>query len=199
MLMLISMPFIGALIGWLTNYLAVRMLFRPLRPVRIPLIHLTVQGLIPRRKVELSRSIGEIVQRELVTPEDIVGLLAPSGAGDDMIAKISRVIEDRIRLRLPVILPATVRSAIARYVADLVRAEAREALGPVSENLRESIRGGLNVAGLVEGKISCLSDEELERLVLRVASRELRHIIVLGAVIGFLIGLAQVGFGWLGL
>lgn len=191
MLLVISMPFIGALIGWLTNYLAVRMLFRPLKPVRIPATGITIQGVIPKRKADLSRIVGETVQRELVTPADIVNLLVSSDHRNEMIDNISAMVEAKTSTRLPAILPNAIKSAVARYVGDLVRSEADEVFGVFAGDIRESLRKDLNIAELVEKKVSSLSDEDLERLVLRVASRELRHIVALGAVLGFLIGLVQ--------
>jgi uncharacterized membrane protein YheB (UPF0754 family) len=63
-------PFIGAVIGFLTNVLAIKMLFRPLRayhvgPFRLPF----TPGILPRERTMLAKSIGEMVARELLTPE----------------------------------------------------------------------------------------------------------------------------------
>ncbi|HHT66442.1 MAG TPA: DUF445 family protein, partial [Clostridiales bacterium] len=52
------MIIVGALIGWFTNYLAVKMLFRPIRPWRIPLTKIELQGLIPKRREEIAVTIG---------------------------------------------------------------------------------------------------------------------------------------------
>lgn len=63
-------PLLGAIIGYLTNSLAIRMLFRPLRRWRI--LGLPVPftpGVIPRRRHELAESIAAMVSRELLTPE----------------------------------------------------------------------------------------------------------------------------------
>ncbi|MEL6714072.1 MAG: DUF445 family protein, partial [Planctomycetota bacterium] len=53
------LPLVGALIGYGTNRLAVRMIFRPIEPVRI--LGFRVQGLIGRRQAEIARSIGGVV------------------------------------------------------------------------------------------------------------------------------------------
>ena len=70
---LLLFPLVGAGIGWFTNHLAVKMLFRPKRPVRFA--GLTVQGLIPRRREDLAESVAEIVEQELVGGDDIAGAL----------------------------------------------------------------------------------------------------------------------------
>jgi uncharacterized membrane-anchored protein YjiN (DUF445 family) len=63
-------PLAGAFIGFLTNVLAIRMLFRPLRELRIFGIRLPfTPGILPRERHRLADSIGQMVERELLTPE----------------------------------------------------------------------------------------------------------------------------------
>ena len=63
-------PLLGALIGYVTNRIAIKMLFRPLNPkrlfgVRIPL----TPGVIPRNRYDLARTIGRMVSEQLLSPE----------------------------------------------------------------------------------------------------------------------------------
>ena len=65
-------PLLGALIGYVTNYIAIRMLFRPLRPwhffgVRLPL----TPGIIPAKRGELAQRMGEMVGSHLLTADDV--------------------------------------------------------------------------------------------------------------------------------
>jgi uncharacterized membrane-anchored protein YjiN (DUF445 family) len=63
-------PLAGAFIGFLTNVLAIRMLFRPLGEIRIFGIRLPfTPGILPRERHKLADSIGRMVERELLTPE----------------------------------------------------------------------------------------------------------------------------------
>ena len=66
-------PLVGALIGWATNWLAVKMLFRPHRPVGFG--PLRFQGVVPRRQKDLAENIADTVQEELISPEDIADLV----------------------------------------------------------------------------------------------------------------------------
>ncbi|MDR3147896.1 MAG: DUF445 family protein [Treponema sp.] len=68
--LLLVPPLAGAIIGFITNVLAIKMLFRPLKPyylfgIRIPF----TPGILPRERAKLARSIGAMVQRELLTPQ----------------------------------------------------------------------------------------------------------------------------------
>jgi uncharacterized membrane protein YheB (UPF0754 family) len=63
-------PLIGAIIGYITNALAIKMLFRPLNEVRLWGLRLPfTPGILPRRRHELADNIGRMVERELLTPE----------------------------------------------------------------------------------------------------------------------------------
>jgi hypothetical protein len=63
-------PLVGAAIGWITNDIAIRMLFRPLRAVRVLGIQLPfTPGIIPKERRGLAVNIGRMVSRELITEE----------------------------------------------------------------------------------------------------------------------------------
>ena len=73
-------PLLGALIGYVTNYIAIRMLFRPLKPwrflgVRIPM----TPGIIPGKRGELARKMGEMVGEHLLTAADVGNALEKEG------------------------------------------------------------------------------------------------------------------------
>ncbi len=63
-------PLVGAIIGYFTNWLAIKMLFRPLKPIYIGKLKLPfTPGILPRERLRLTDSVGETVSRELLTPE----------------------------------------------------------------------------------------------------------------------------------
>jgi len=67
-----TIPFISALIGYVTNYLAIFMLFRPYRDFKILKLTLFRKGLIPQNHQRIAQSIGHIVSKELLTPDDFL-------------------------------------------------------------------------------------------------------------------------------
>lgn len=65
-------PVLGAFIGYMTNYVAIKMLFRPLRPwkvlgIRVPM----TPGVIPSKRHMLAENIGEMVGEHLLTSHDV--------------------------------------------------------------------------------------------------------------------------------
>ena len=63
-------PIVGAIIGLITNGIAIRMLFRPLHAVKIGKFTLPfTPGLIPKEKPRIAHSLGEVVANQLVNAE----------------------------------------------------------------------------------------------------------------------------------
>ncbi len=65
-------PLIGAVIGYITNYIAVKMLFHPYKPVMLGKFRLPfTPGIVPLRQKALSLAIGDAVGNHLFTGEDL--------------------------------------------------------------------------------------------------------------------------------
>ena len=70
LLLFFAPPVVGAVIGFITNVVAIKMLFRPLKEIRIFGIRLPfTPGILPRQRSRLAQSIGAMVERELLTAE----------------------------------------------------------------------------------------------------------------------------------
>ena len=79
----ILLPVIGAIIGLFTNYLAIRMLFRPYKEKRIFGIRIPfTPGVIPKEHDKLAVKIGEAVGNHLVTPESLHELFTTDSVKD---------------------------------------------------------------------------------------------------------------------
>lgn len=80
-------PLLGALIGYLTNHIAVKMLFRPYNPVKIGKWTLPfTPGIIPKRKGALAKAIGNAVGHHLFTGDDLKDLLLSDKTKDKVIS-----------------------------------------------------------------------------------------------------------------
>ena len=77
---IISGPVIGAVIGYFTNYIAVKMLFRPYYPIKAGRFTLPfTPGIIPRRKDALGAAVGRAVGSSLLGEEEIKQILLSRG------------------------------------------------------------------------------------------------------------------------
>lgn len=192
------LPVVGALIGWLTNEVAVRMLFRPKYPLRIPLTRLTLQGVLPRRHADLADSIGRTVADDLLPAEELVDRLDVQALKEELVAAVADHVENRLHGGFSRLLPGNLRVLLATYVRDVVEREADVFMEGLLDQVRERVASHIDVQAIVTEKMLELNLDELEVLARRIAGKELRAIVILGAVLGFLIGLLQmVVVAWL--
>lgn len=186
------MPLVAAAIGWLTNYLAVKMLFRPYRPVRV--LGWTFIGVIPRRQQELADRIGQTVEEELVSHEDVQQVITSPEVTEEILAMIEEHVEDFLHGTLGK-LPlgsAFLRGDIAQAIKAGHIAYLRGAIPDLMDSAMKRVEARLNFREIVRGKIVEFDLKRLEDIVYQIAAQELRSIEVFGAVVGFIVGLAQV-------
>lgn len=89
MLKLLLPPLIGAVIGYCTNYIAVKMLFRPYHPIKIGKWTLPfTPGVIPRRKPELAHALGSAVGKSLLGEDEMLGMLKADGVRKSIAAGV---------------------------------------------------------------------------------------------------------------
>jgi uncharacterized membrane protein YheB (UPF0754 family) len=188
----IAPPLIGALIGWGTNALAVRMIFRPREPRKLgPFI---VQGLIPRRRTELAHTIGETVEQHLISHTDVMSALNAPAVSQKLRAvvdaKLASFMQERLGSLHPM-LGMLVGGAMSDGIRVKLVDEVMGFLPGVVEQAAEALEESLDFKQIVVEKIEAFELERLEAIVLKIAAHELRAIEVLGGVLGFVIGVAQ--------
>lgn len=72
MLNIILAPVLGGIIGYITNDLAIKMLFHPHRPVYIGKWHVPfTPGLIPSQKQRIAKSLGNVISSQLLDAQTI--------------------------------------------------------------------------------------------------------------------------------
>ena len=191
-------PFVGAFIGWLTNYVAVKMLFRPREPWH--LLGFSLQGVMPKRQRDLALKIGEVVERELLNSQDILEALNT----EELKAHLASVIESRVDrflreklfridwLYANVYSRESVQRVKRALIAELVNLFPQEVEVAIKQLVDK-----VNIRQIVATRVEQFDLDRLENLVYRVARTELNWVVYLGGVLGFSIGLLQVLFTWL--
>jgi uncharacterized membrane protein YheB (UPF0754 family) len=190
-LVIYSLPFVSALIGWFTNKVAVWMLFHPKEP--ISLLGFNWRGLIPRRQAEIAEQTGEIIEKEILQKH----LLASSLREMDLQPHFHAFIDDLIgkalvaKLRAMPFIGGFLNDGMVEQFTEMAKAEVDTHSVAFIEKVASEVEEKVHVKQLVEDRINALDLDELERLVHRIASKEFRRIELLGGVLGFFIGLVQ--------
>jgi uncharacterized membrane protein YheB (UPF0754 family) len=187
----LSIPLIGAIIGWITNVLAIKLLFRPYEPIKLPLLNYSIQGLIPKRKAEIAQSIGQVIEEELISIDDILQLLKTSKFLDKTVGVLSPILKQTILHRIPHFIPNTIKEIIASLITDVLASELPGLLEQFRIDISSELKQSFSFAEIIQQKINDMDWTSLEHIILSIAKRELRHIEILGGVLGFMIGLVQ--------
>ena len=100
-LRILAGPLIGAVIGYFTNYIAVKMLFYPKKELRLFGKRLPLTpGVIPKGRPRIASSVGEVIENHLLTREDITEHLlserAEKTVADAVVRKLSGNVREEI-------------------------------------------------------------------------------------------------------
>lgn len=191
-MLMYTLPFIGALIGWLTNYVAIKMLFHPREEVKI--LCMPLQGVFPKRQKEFARRLGQIVSEELLAVEDLTALLKEKATSEATLNHIALRLEEEIASRLPRAFPM-LAMMMSTDMAGRLRGFLLEQIGSLNEELIErlsrELEDELDVHRMVEEKVAAFSSDKLEEILLAIMRREFRFVEMVGAALGFFIGSVQ--------
>jgi len=188
-----TLPFIGALIGWLTNYIAIKMLFHPKNEVRF--FFISMQGVFPKRQKALARKLGEVVSEELLSAQDVIAHLKEKATSEAVLNHIALRLEEGIASRLPRAFPM-LAMFMSSDMADKIKVVLLEQIGSLNEELIDMLSGELeeelDIHKIVEEKVSAFSSDKLEEILFSIMRREFKFVEMVGAVLGFFIGVAQI-------
>ena len=186
------LPLGGLLVGYATNWIAIKIIFEPKQPIRFA--GLTIQGMFLKRQTEVSRVYADIIEQKLINPKNITHMIL-HGSGS---AQLLELIE------------LHVNDAIERYVAI---AQPYFALGVGSENYfkmksmavkrlfedsdkylyyafdyaNEALRVGDDLCE----RMQALSSEDFEGVLRPAYQQDEWKLIVTGAILGMAAGFAQ--------
>ncbi len=191
MLALLTLPLISALIGYITNVVAIRLLFWPQQPINFGLFKL--QGVLPKRQADIAASVGELVEERLLSLDEVIDQVNTPEVRERLVVTITDVMRDKLDSMLPRFIPPRAIQLIADTLEKVVRQEADQIISQVVESVRDYLTAEIQIKQIVEEKINQFDLDELEDIVRGVASTELRFIEILGGVLGFIIGLVQMG------
>lgn len=189
---LLIMIFISATIGWITNWVAIKMLFRPHKEINFGLFK--IQGLIPKRKAEIGSGIANIIQNELISVKDVISNIDRKEFSKRLNSSIDRVLEKnlkgKVKEKFPV-LQMFFSDRMAKDVSNTIKDIIMENQEKIFEIFSNYAEENIDFEIIISDKISNFSLDKLEEIVTLLAKKELKHIEVIGAILGGLIGVAQ--------
>ena len=138
MLKFIIAPILGGIIGYITNDLAIKMLFRPRKSVYIGKYHVPfTPGLIPQQKSRIAKSIGRVISEQLLnadtlksvilSPKTLANLRLKVTAFLDSMSEDKRTIEEILELHFTNTQIQDTAEQVERKAAEVISAKLSEA------------------------------------------------------------------------
>ena len=191
--MIYTLPFIAAIIGWFTNYIAVKMLFYPRKKIKI--LFFEIQGIFPKKHLILAEKIGRLVAEDLLSVKDIKDIINQPENISQINKKIENKIEEYLSNTFPSKFPVLsffMRKKYRHKIKQAVMSEL-ETMGPeMIDQTVSNLESSLDIEEFIRQRVTKFSTERMEKLILSVLAGEFRFIEWTGAILGFIIGLIQV-------
>jgi uncharacterized membrane protein YheB (UPF0754 family) len=184
---------ISGFIGWITNWIAIKMLFHPRKPLRI--LGITIQGIFPKNQTQFAQKLGKLVSGEFLSFSDIEKKISEPGNIQKMMplieAHIDTFLKERLSEQLPMISMFIGDKTITRLKSTFMQ-EIESLLPPVMRSYAGQLKDDLDLEAIITQKVAHFSSDRLEELLYQIMAKEFRFVEWVGAVIGLLIGLIQV-------
>ena len=190
---LLIIPVISGFIGWITNWVAIKMLFHPRNPINI--FGIQVQGIFPKRQQQFAEKLGRLVSQELLSFSDIEEKINKPENLQKILPQVETHIDHFLRVKLGESMPM-----ISMFIGDKtidklkgIFMEELEILFPkMMKEYSATLKNQLDLEQIVTDKVKAFPSDKLEDILYQVMAKEFRFVELLGAVLGFLIGILQV-------
>ncbi|MBA54077.1 MAG: hypothetical protein CMK89_06430 [Pseudomonadales bacterium] len=193
----ISIPFVAAIVGWSTNWLAIQLTFYPINFFGIP-PWLGWQGIIPKRGKKMAGIVVDNTLDKISTMQEIFDEFEPEKIAHHVIkvadARIEELTDDIMTER-----NAVLWENLPNVLKNRAYARARRQIPQMMDALMEDMHA--NIEDLVDPKaliIKKLSEDKnmLNRVFWECGETEFKFVINSGAFFGFLFGVAQMFVWW---
>lgn len=194
LLLLAVFVVVCAAIGYVTNVLAVKMIYRPYE--RVEVLGVGFQGVLPKHQEHFAKMLAGIIVRDFLSISDLVEELRKPEAIADL-RKAARelgleVVRD-LRSALPPDRQALVSDATVGALVDRVAEAIEASLPDWIEDLKRRADGAVDLEAIVAEKLVAIGPRGLESIIYEVSRREMTWIELYGGVFGALLGVLQWG------
>ncbi|MCR5456240.1 MAG: hypothetical protein K6F33_14755 [Bacteroidales bacterium] len=189
----ILIPLISAVIGYVTNVIAIKMTFYPLEYKGIrPFFGW--QGIIPSKATKMAEKSVDLLTRDLFNPKDVFSRLDVNEiikiSHNDFITMSRNIADTVLTTRVPIASSAVGRS-VKPYVETAVANVLPGVVGNAMLRIKDNIEEILNLKAIA---VDALKEDKslINKIFLDLGGKQFRFIETSGAWLGFLFGLGQI-------
>ena len=177
-----TLPAAGALVGYVTNWIAIHMIFEPAEPVEVFGGLLEIQGMFESRQVEVSDEFGDFMQKRVLTASDLLKDLSVGGQDGELFKFLRR--------HLPYPIPTEILVAAVDGIAKIASDPIKYA------DVHKYVNEQLDIRETLSRRLKKLSPTEFEDLLHPVFQEDEITLIATGGVLGLAAGGLQTQLGW---
>jgi uncharacterized membrane protein YheB (UPF0754 family) len=188
------LPIFGGLIGWFTDWLAIKLVFFPRERTKI-LGLIPFQGVFQRRRKEVARQYGDIVAREVMTVPNIINGIFTGPRSDRVMAMVQRTVTKVVDEQASLAKPFVAVAVGTKRFQQMKHAAADKAMTYLDETARLAAPYAseqINLGQVIAAKMDKLTRVEYEGLLRPAFRQDEWKLIAVGAIIGALVGELQV-------
>ncbi|CBL43854.1 conserved hypothetical protein [gamma proteobacterium HdN1] len=186
-------PMFGGIVGLLTDWAALQLLFRPLNPIYF--MGMKIQGKFIARQKEVARDYAALIAKQLLTPANMIEEILRGPCAEN----VTNLIRDRITQSMdeqfgrarPVVRYALGKEKydnIHEFVAERVL----ESIPESSRHIEKFALDAMDINNTIVSRMDLLTPEEFEGMLRPAFKEDEKTLIIAGAVLGFLVGELQV-------
>ena len=193
---IIATPLVSAFTGWVTTWVAIKMLFHPRRPINI--LGFKLQGIFPKNQRLIAQKLGQVVGKELLSFSEIESKITSPENIEKLKPEIEKHIDTFLRVKLPVVFPMIGMLIGEQTIVLMKKAfmDEMEILFPaLMSSYMNKLEKDLDLEKIVTEKVANFSSDKLEDILNQITKHEFQFLEVIGGVFGLLIGIIQVVVG----
>lgn len=194
--LLYTLPLTSAAIGWFTTWIAIKLLFKPRKPIN--LLFFSYQGIFPKNQALIAEKIGKLVAEELFSIHDIRDKLHSK----ENIDQIHKAIEGKVVSYLNVELPSkypimslVIGVGTKTKIKDEVMTQVTELAPEMINGLMNNIENKLDIQEVIREKVATFSPDTLEKVLNDILKKEFAFLEIVSMLFGLIIGLIQMIIG----
>jgi uncharacterized membrane protein YheB (UPF0754 family) len=179
--------------GWVTTWIAIKMLFHPRKPIKI--LGYTLQGIFPKNQRLIAEKLGQVVGKELLSFDEIEQKVTNPENLQKLKPAIEEHIDNFLNNKLKEVFPMlsmfigekTTTQLKAAFLLEL------ETLFPIlMKTYMNKLQDDLDLEKIVTEKVASFSSEKLEDILNQITKNEFKFLEFIGGFFGLLIGLFQI-------
>lgn len=188
------LPAFGLFIGWFTDWLALKMVFRPKYPTKFLFGLFEWQGLFLKRRKEVAADYGRLIAQEIITPRAIIDGVLRGPLSDRLFVLVNKHVQRAVDEQSGVIRPLVVLAVGSRQYQDMKKLVAERMINTMSDTSRhieKYAQDAMDVENTLITKMQTLSEEQFEQLIRPAFEQDEWILIACGAALGFIVGELQ--------